>query len=243
LRGLSPAQSERNLQKFAGFAPCSAATVGGMHRSPDQIADTSKPGPGADKFSFSCFAWVVVIFLLFASAADLDRIFNLRWLLVPLLLVPALAVLVGWTAALIRNVALRSWRRVISVLVAPVAACALFAAAGAAGVNSERIRLEIGRQYYLDQIAKLAPCDDIRLKLFDWGQTGGAGITTLIFTLVYDEGDEILLPTQERSAAWRDRASKLCPGSPMCAILWPLAERSTAVKKIEGHFYLLTEVF
>jgi hypothetical protein len=243
LRGASPAKTERNLQKFAGFAPCSAATVGGMHRSPNQMADTSKPGPGADKFSFCYFAWVVVIFLLFASAADLDRIFNLRWLLVPLLLVPALAVLVGWTAALIRNVALRRWRRVTSVLAAPVAACALFLVAGAAGVNSERIRFEIGKQYYLDEIAKLAPCDEPRLKLFDWGQTGGAGITTLIYTLIYDESDEISLPAKERSAAWRERASQLCPGTPMCAIVWPLAEKSTAVRKIEGHFYLLTEVF
>lgn len=97
-----------------------------------------------DKFSFSYFLWVVLIFLLFASGADLDRIFKLYLLLVPLVFIPALAVLVLWTMALMRNVALRRWRRVISVLVAPVAACALFVVADAAGVNSERIRLEIG---------------------------------------------------------------------------------------------------
>lgn len=214
-----------------------------MRGTPDQTADTSKPGPGADKFSVSWFAWLSLIFLLFASGADLDRIFNLRRLLIPLIFIPALAVLIGWTMALIRNAALRKWRRVISVLVAPVAAGVFFAVAGAAGVNSERIRLEIGRRYYLDEIAKLASTDDIRLKLFDWGQTGGAGVTTLINTLVYDESDEILLPAQERSAAWRDRASKLCPGTPMCAIVWSLAEKSAVVKKIEGHFYLLTEVY
>ena len=200
-------------------------------------------GSNRDKFSFSYFAWVVVIFLLFASAADLDRIFNLYLWLVPLVYIPALAVLVGWTAALIRNVTLRSWRRVISVLVAPVAAWALFVMADAAGVNAQRIRLEIGRRAYLDEIAKLAPCDEPRLKLFDWGQSGGAGVNSLIDTLVYDESDEVSLPAKERSAAWRDRARKLCPGTPICAILWPLAERLTVVKKIEGHFYLLTEVY
>jgi hypothetical protein len=196
-----------------------------------------------DKFSFSYFLWVVLIFLLFASGADLDRIFNLRSLLISLVFIPALAVLVLWTMALIRNVALRRWRRVISVLVAPVAACALFVVADAAGVNSERIRLEIGRQYYLDEIAKLAQADEPRLKLFNWGQTGGAGVNSLIDTLVYDESDEIAMPAKERSAAWRDRAGKLCPGTPMCAMLWPLAAKSAIVKKIEGHFYLLTEVF
>jgi hypothetical protein len=234
-------ETERNLQKFAHFAPCSAVTVG--HVLPDQAADTSKPSPGADTFSITAFAWVSLIFLLFASSADLDRIFNLRWSLIPLVFIPALAVVVGWTAALVRNVTLRRWRRVISVLVAPVAAGALFVAADSAGVNSQRIRLEIGRRHYRDEIAKLAPTDEPRLKLFDWGQSGGAGVNTLIDTLVYDESDEISLPARERSAAWRERAGKLCPGTPICAMLWALAEKTIIVKRIDGHFYLLTEVY
>ena len=210
---------------------------------PDQTADTAKPAPGADKFSLSAFAWVGLVFLLFAASADLDRIFNLRWGLIPLVFIPALAVLVGWTAALIRNVTLRKWRRVISVLVAPVAASALLVAADAAGVNAQRIRLEIGRRRYVDEIAKLTQSGEPSLKQFDWGQSGGAGVNSLIDTLVYDESDEISLPAKERSAAWRDRAGKLCPGTPMCAMLWPNAERLTIVKKIDGHFYLLTEVY
>ena len=214
----------------------------GMRRRHDEA------GPGCDvaaarRFSFSYLAWVAVIFLLFASAADFDRIFHLSSWLVPLVYIPVLAVSVGWTAALIRNVALRRWRRVISVLVAPLAACALFAIIDAAGVNSQRIRLEIGRRYYLAEIAKLAPCDEPRLKLFDWGQSGGAGVNSLIDTLVYDESDEIALLAKERSAAWRERAGKLCPGTPMCAVLWPGAERLTVVKKIDGHFYLMTEIY
>jgi hypothetical protein len=127
--------------------------------------------------------------------------------------------------------------------VAPLAAGALFMAADAAGVNAQRIRLEIGRRRYLDEIAKLAPTGEPRLKLFEWGQSGGAGVNSLIDTLVYDESDEILLPAKARSAAWRDRAGKLCPGTPMCAVLWPLAEKSAIVRKIDGHFYLLTEVY
>jgi hypothetical protein len=77
---------------------------------------------GHDKFSFAYFLWVALIFLLFASSNDLDRIFNLYLLLVPLLFLPALAVVIYCVVALIRNVMLRRWRRVISVLVAPVAA-------------------------------------------------------------------------------------------------------------------------
>jgi len=208
----------------------------------DQPSDNCKPGKGVDKFTFSTFVWVFLIFLLFASGADLDRILRLRQWLAPLLFIPALAVVIGGTMALMRNVALRRWRRVISVLMAPVAACALFVAAGAAGVNAERIRLEIGRRYYLDQIAQLAH-DEPRLKPFDWGESGGAGVTSWIHTLVYDESDEILLPAQQRTAAWRDRAGKQCPGTPICAVLWSHAEKSAVVRKIDGHFYLLTEVY
>jgi hypothetical protein len=236
-------ETKQNLHEFAVFAPCSAVTVDHVRRAPDQTADTSRPGPGADSFSIFWFAWVSLLLLLFASSADLDRIFNLRRWLIPLVFIPALAVMIGWTMALMRNVALRSWRRVISVLVAPAAACVLFVAADAAGVNSERIRLELGRRRYLAEIAKLAPTDQPRLKLFDWGQSGGAGVNSLIDTLVYDESDEIALPGKERSAAWRERAGKLCPGTPMCAVLWPLAEKTAIVKRIDGHFYLLTEVY
>ena len=198
---------------------------------------------GSDKFSIFWFAWITLVFLLFTAGADLDRIFNLRHWLAPLVFIPALAVLIGWTMALIRNVALRRWRRVVSVAVAPLAAHLLFTAAAAAGVNSQRIRFELGRATCLDQIAKLEPSGEPRLVLFDWGQTGGLGTTSWIETLVYDEADEISLPPQQRSTAWRERAGQLCPGTPMCAILWPHAAKTIVVRKIEGHFYLMTEAY
>jgi hypothetical protein len=198
---------------------------------------------GSDRFSVVYFACVALVFLLFAAGADLDRIFNLRHWLAPLVFIPALAVLIGWTMVLIRNVALRRWRRVVSVAVAPLAAHLLLSAAGVAGVNSQRIRFEIGRRTYLAQIAKLEPSGEPRLLLFDWGQTGGLGTTSWIETLVYDEADEISLPPQQLSPAWRERAGKRCPGTPMCALLWPYAAKTIVVRKIEGHFYLMTEAY
>lgn len=193
-----------------------------------------------DRFSFSYFLWVALIFLLFASGPDLDRIFNLYLLLVPLLWLPALVVAIYLIIALIRNVLLKRWRRVVSVLVAPVAAYILFVVASAVGVNSEWIRFEIGKHYYIDEIARLAKTDEPRFKMFDWGQTGGAGVPNFVYTLVYDESDEISLPQAERSKAWQDKASKLCPADVFCPILSTPSGIFVNARKIDGHFYLVT---
>jgi hypothetical protein len=198
---------------------------------------------GRDQFSFSYFAWIVLVCLLFASGRDLDRLFNLYLLLVPLLYIPALAVTIYWIIAMIRNLLLRRWRRVISILAAPLAAYLLFAAANAAGVNSEWIRFELWKHRYVDEIGRLANTDAPRIKLFDWGQTGGAGVPNFAYTLVYDESDEIVRPPSERSTAWQDRASKLCPDTTMCATSSPPSGIYVTVKKLEGHFYLVTEAW
>jgi hypothetical protein len=196
-----------------------------------------------DKFSISYFIWIALLCLLFASGNDLDRIFNLYLALVPLLFLPALAIAIYWSVALIRNIFLRRWRRVASVLTAPVMAYIIFAGAGVAGIDSQWIRFEIGKQYYVDQIAKLPQTDEPRFKIFEWGQTGGAGVTNLVFTLIYDESDEIGLAPEGRSKEWQQRAGRMCPGTMMCSITNPYGEMSITVKRIEGHFYLVTEIF
>lgn len=196
-----------------------------------------------DTFSISYFMWIALLCLLFAFSSELDRIFNLYLALVPLLLLPALAIAIYWIVALIRNIVLRRWRRVASVLVAPVAAYVVFAAAWAAGISPDWIRFEIGKAYYIDQVAKLPETGESRFKIFDWGEKGGVAVTNIIYTLIYDESDEIGLAPEARSKEWQRRAGKLCPGTMMCSITNPPGEASIFVKRIEGHFYLVTEIF
>ena len=196
-----------------------------------------------DKFSLSYFVWVTLLILLFVSSNDLDRIFNLYPVMFPLLVVSALSMTTCWTAALLRNLWLRRWRRVVSVLAAPVAAYALLAAANGAGVNPQRVRFELGKRYYTDEIAKLEKTDEPRFKTFDWGRRRGAGVASINYTLVYDESDEILLPQEQRSKAGQERARKRCPGTIMCSLLTSPTEGSPTVTRIEGHFYLVTEAF
>jgi hypothetical protein len=47
-----------------------------------------------DRFTISYSIWVGMLLLLFAYSHELDRVFNLYLLIVPLLLVPAIAVVV-----------------------------------------------------------------------------------------------------------------------------------------------------
>ncbi|GIQ79015.1 hypothetical protein [Bradyrhizobium sp. RD5-C2] len=195
----------------------------------------------ADRFSFTYFVWVMLVGLLFAFGSDLDRIFNLWLMLVPALFLPAVAVTLYCTAALIRNLWLRRWRRVASILVAPVAAYLFFAGVRAVGVSPELIRFEIGKRDYIAQIEKLPETGEPRLATFDWGQTGGAGVANFVHTLVFDESDEIARTPAQRSLAWRDRVNRLCPGTPLCSLLNPPAGFSVAVKQLDGHFYLVTE--
>jgi len=184
-----------------------------------------------DEYSLTYFVLIVLVGLLFVSAHDLDRIFHLWLMLLPIVFLPAFAMAIYCLVALARNIWLRRWRRVASVLAAPIAGYVIFAGASAAGVNPERVRFEIGKRYYVDQIAALPQIGEPRFKLFDWGGTGGAGVPNFVYTLIYDESDEISLPRSERSRAWQDRAKKLCPGAVMCSISRPPLEISVTVSK------------
>jgi len=197
-----------------------------------------------DKFTISYSIFVGLLFLLFALSRDLDRIFNLWLALVPLLLLPTIVVVLVLIGCLIYHATNRRWRRVLSVVAAPVIAYLFFSLLGEFGINTDRIRFEFGKQYYLDQIARVPRTEEPRFKMFDWGSTGGAAVVNILYTLIYDESDEIGLSPEQRSTAWNQRANALCPGSHMCSILNPNPPRHIVhIKKMQGHFYLVTEFF
>jgi hypothetical protein len=198
----------------------------------------------SDRFTLSYAALVGMPMLLFIFGHDLDRIFGLSLLLVPLILIPTFVVGLIWLAALFRNAVARRWRRVASIVTAPPLAFALLSGLGAAGVNPESIRFAFGRPSYVAQIANLPKSGEPRFKLFDWGDTGGAGVAQIFHTLIYDESDEIALSADQRSASWRSRMGRFCPGSQMCSILEPKTDRyGVQVRKMDDHFYLMTETF
>jgi hypothetical protein len=197
-----------------------------------------------DRFTISYAVWIGLLLLLIISSHDLDRIFNLYAFLVPLLMIPAIIISVVWIAGLIKNLFLRRWKRAASIVAAPIIASAVLFGLALLGINPERIRLELGRPYYVSAINQLPQTGLPRFKIFKWGSTGGVAVANFIHTLIYDESDEIGLPPEQRSADWNARAYALCPGTVMCSILAPEPPRhSVQIKKIQGHFYSVTEIY
>jgi hypothetical protein len=147
--------------------------------------------------------------------------------------------------ALIVNAVRRRWRRLLSVVLAPIIAGGLFAGAAWLGIDPERIRLEFTKSHYLNLIAQMPrQSNEPQFANFDWGSTGGAAVVNVFHTLVYDESDEIALPSVRRSSAWSIRATRAADGAVRLSLLGvPSENHSVTIKPIGGHFYLLTQSY
>ena len=192
-----------------------------------------------DKFTSIYALWAGGLFLLCALSNYLDRIFNLYLLLVPLLLLPTLVVAVSLLVSLIGNAVKRRWRRCVSVVAGPLVAASAFVFVGYLGINPDRIRFELTKSYYTKLTVQMPRegADPLFMR-FDWGSTGGAGAANIFHMLVFDESDEVALPLERRSDQWRQRA-----GTQMPSMLNADERHSIQVKKMGGHFYLITEVY
>jgi hypothetical protein len=131
-----------------------------------------------------------------------------------------------------------------SIVAAPPLAWALFVSLSHTGISPEWLRFQLAKESYLEQVARSERGPDgLRFKVFDWGSVGGVAVPNFFYTLVYDESDEIALPANERTMAWKQRVGSGI-GSQLYSILQPENERhSTKVQLLEGHFYLVTEVY
>jgi hypothetical protein len=186
------------------------------------IASVAMATPNAkpDKFTLSYSLWIGAPILILVLGGELDRIFNLHILLVPLILIPALAAGMAWLVALIQSASRRRWRRVASIVAAPVIAVSFFAILNVLGIDPDRVRFELSRQYYLDQIAQIPRVgNEPRFKSFPWGETGGAVGANVFRTLEFDESGQIAGTDDQTS----DR------------------RYSKSVRALRDHFYIVTE--
>jgi hypothetical protein len=196
-----------------------------------------------DKATISYLVLWSLLFLLFASRGELDRALHLELYLIPILLVPGIAIPVAWLTSLIVNIFRWYWKSVASILAAPFLAYLLCWALAAAGIDPPRVRFELNKPFYLRQIAELPNTGASIFRFFDWGETGGPTISTGLYTLIYDESDQISLAPEQRSRDWQHRVGSLCPGTRMCSILDPEMPREIEIRKMADHFYLVSDFY
>jgi hypothetical protein len=199
---------------------------------------------GRDSYTASYTFWIFLVGGLLFAINELDKIFNFYLLLVPLILLPALAVGVWWVGSLAFCFRRGHWKRAASLAAAPVLSILAILLLKQFGVPLERVRFELLKPHYLAEIARIPADEGPRFKIFNWGGTGGAGVANVFYTLAFDESDEIAVPSTARSTDWLRKVSRLCPGTQMCSILQPNPpDHSVDVTKVSGHFYLVTEVY
>jgi hypothetical protein len=148
------------------------------------------------------------------------------------------AYLLWWGGALLVFIVMigcllgRQWRKAVSALVLPATAVAavfnLHSVGRASIWAGDRLELLATLPTYSWEIANLPHKEGPRIATFLWRDLNlGFGLALGYEFLVYDDSDEIALPAQERSAAWRENAGS------------DLECRLTGVEHVFGHYYFV----
>jgi len=198
-----------------------------------------------DRFTLRYAVWAAVGGLPLALAHDLDRMFNLWLLLVPIMLGPLLITAAWLLICLFAQLWRKNWRRAGSVAAAPLMAFAFFYAMFALGLSTDKIRFFATKHYYTKQVAALpAQNGQPKLVAFPWGETGGAAVVNIFETLVYDESGEVRLQSYHRSSAWNQRVKGMCPGTLLCSISG-MHDTNYIMQATDfgDHFYLIREFY
>jgi hypothetical protein len=199
----------------------------------------------SDAYSPWYTIWTAAFFVLLWAGPDLDRIFNLWLLLVPIIFIPAVALAGILVISLILSLIRRQWRRAGSIVAAPAIVLFLSSTLVRLGITPELIRFELSKSAYSAEVAATPATDGPRLRCWDWGETGGAGVVNVFWTLVFDESDRIALPPSSWSTDWVDKvASVNRDGGSRChAIARLINENHATVSRLGGHFFVIEEVW
>ncbi|WP_017902114.1 hypothetical protein [Pseudomonas asplenii] len=173
----------------------------------------------ADRFTVRHLGdWLVFCLILYISS-ELDRLLGLWLLLIPLLTAPALIASCSFVVGFVANLWKRRWKRLVSVVVAPVITVGLLAASFHYGVDAGWVSFQLKRHIYMEMVRSL-PQSSAKYHEWSWGSTGGDIGTNVTYTLVYDETDKPLTqPKNDRQ--WQETAS---------------------VQPYGHHFFLVTEL-
>jgi hypothetical protein len=178
-----------------------------------------KPGT-IDKYDRVAYghliAWALLS-LLFYFSDQLDRTLRLYILVVPLQVLPGLALIVAWLFALGLSIWRKHWRYLATLILAPTLLVGTTAMMSF-GYDSDWLRFQLFGWRY-EQAAKTLHQQGGTYREWNWGDTGGVAAANIFYKLVYDETN-------------RTTSSALSEDS-----------HSIDVRSFGKHFYLVTEIY
>lgn len=174
----------------------------------------------------SVVATAIPMGLIAIRATPLGSDFLYVFLGLPGILLFWILAAVAALAVSIRSAADGRWRVLLSSAVLPAVVVAVVAqptgSVRAINLAGDLIHFQLVRARYMADVARMPAATEPRLVIFDWG--GWAGIANGV---VYDESDEVALPADRQTRAWKIRAHSTELG---CA--------AYAVHAVGQHFYL-----
>jgi hypothetical protein len=200
--------------------------------------------PRADTYS----PWdMLIVWILLAVAISVAEFEPDPWLFAPVFLVSAMWLLVAVIRICIALLG-RRWRRILSIVAAPLSAGLFVWGWHWTGVSLDEVRFLVWRSNYLAEIAdQNAGPGAIKIAIWPWRHwTGGIAGTPDYFTmLIYDSSDQIALPRSKRTADWYKSAD--AAGLEKNIIIYPelieganVFDNSAHVTPLAGHFYLFS---
>lgn len=140
---------------------------------------------------------------IFYLSDELDRLFNLWLLVVPLVGIPMLVAIGTFLWGLTTDLWARRWKRLLSVIAAPLIVVGLLAAARQHQINPDWFRFQLNRSRYAE-LARELPGPSPKYGQWNWGGTGGAATANSFYTLVYDETDHPIDHMKQRGHTGAD---------------------------------------
>ena len=122
---------------------------------------------------------------------QLDRFLNLWLLVAPIILIPALIVFVYWLHNFLIAYSRQNWKRLLSVILAPIAVYIVCSVFSKNGINADWVHFQIKKSSYEETVKNLT-MPSPKTYTWDWGDIGGAATANIFYTLTYEENDALL---------------------------------------------------
>lgn len=179
-----------------------------------------------DRYTLIYIFFYFLIAMLIDLIGIIDDIFNFYFLVLFILAIPIISGGIYFLFSSILLAYRRQWRRLVSLIFAPIIVWSTLHELSVIGINSDWARLEVTRWYYDEEIAQRRTQNlDTSYLTFPWGNTGGAAAVSITKTLVYDESDKRVFKNivVEKTENY--------------------ISHMISVDHLSGHFYLSTEMY